>query len=361
MKKRCFLLVFVLLLFTSAWAEFSSAPYTYPSIAQPLGGDEMLLYQEDQPFAHAEILRSNQRVLSFDLPTEDGSTYAPIVRPSGEVAFLCRSPGPRSSLITVDRQARTAVQLDLYPVMSHLHPLGEGFAGTVEGEAEDRLFLLDGSMTRQLLLPLDQPRLLLRQCALLPDGNSLFLLQMGEERYGSGKLCLLKLSAEGNVLFSCDIADEAPSTGATLTPLADGHVLVAYDDQKDFSLTHIVFVRPDGTKGAQHRLSGAPLVISFQASETTPNGAALYGYAVANSRGLFDAIRVEISPAGSLLSVMAKDFSCEQDYAFWVRKAPDGRFFVFSNKEANGRGEHGRVVVPFDALPDIEAPALRLE
>ena len=116
----------------------------------------------------------------------------------------------------------------------------------------------------------------------------------------------------------------------------------------------------DGKCLGTKRLSGDRLVKSVHAILKNPEtgGYTIYGRAVANSREVYTAFRIEVDSRMNQQSISVRSFVFHQDYNFSVVARPNGEAFVYCRTYDDSCVQP--VLVPFEALTETESHGLRL-
>lgn len=366
MKKRCFALVFCLLLFASALAEFDLSPYTYTSNSVlPMGGGRILTWKDEPLSCRIDIFENATLLAELNLEKEsERQIISPYVRPDGRIALLYRffTNGTPDKMVILDNSLTPQSSIDVEKNQS-IQTLGNGFMTCRELNGTPYLVFMDENMNHLQAYPFHLRSLFLYDCALLSGGRRAVVLAAQPEK-GSTEdfgLILAVFSPDGQMLWQKKMSDTLLSNYAfSLTETTGGTLIFTAVDLENYKVSHIFGFSQKGEEKWHKILSGDRLVVNIDCGQTVSDGVQLYGRCVANSRRIYEAMTLVVDDDGNLKSTAFKDFSTPQDYKFRVLLAPDGKPYVSRSDSFNQENPH-TILVPLDALPDGTSREIVLE
>ena len=368
MKKRCFALVFVLLLFTSAWAEFDFSPYTYKSnpdlrnaAGLPLSGNRVLITEYGQDMDTFLFYEGQTLLKSVQFPA-DSLFRQPFVLPDGRAGvFLCSAHLPRiiQAVQFFDAQGSLEAPIPLTSFLNSTQFLDSQWISTQK--VDDLLYLsfCDEQGKLDVAFPFGQTNAQPEHlaCISMQDGSILAAVCLSESGTAS-PLLLKKISPSRHL--SWELSLPAPGLSGyhiQLIETPSGGIIVSCISGQNAA--QLYGLNASGDRLWEKTISRPGSMLHLTDSQPTPDGARFYGFLREGST--YSALSLEVSIGGELSLSGAKDLSAlpEKD-ALSVRLAPDGRAVVSSSYHEYA-GSVSQVFVPFDVLPEAPEPVLTLQ
>lgn len=196
--------------------------------------------------------------------------------------------------------------------------------------------------------------------ALLADGTlRVLMVDTGETpAVDSGNMMLRTFSNTGELLSEQVV--QSPYIGGhndTVAFDSDGGLVVCTAPLADYKIQQIIRMDAQNNVLYQKTLSAPKTVVGISAAHPLPDGSVtLYGTAMANSRGLFTAFKLDLDAQGNIAALDIRDFTTRATYLYDVDLDVQGNVSVVARDYQNPIA-----VVPFEVLPAHSDPGLTLE
>ncbi len=187
-----------------------------------------------------------------------------------------------------------------------------------------------------------------------PQGGYLIALV----RFGQGNagetMTIRRLDADGNILWDSAIPKGFSWNWDILCDDGQGGAYFVFADPEDYKLAQVWHWDKQGDLLWNRVIEAEGLIFSgftgkFDAEK---DKLVVAGHAVSKSKGIYDALTLEIDREGNLIVVQCKDFSSRPDYGFTILMDEAGQFFAHSHAGYLDTRGTPRVLVPLDDLPD---------
>lgn len=203
-------------------------------------------------------------------------------------------------------------------------------------------------------------RYLMPASTLLTNGT-LRILTVGIPKASSDadKSMILRTFSNTGALLS-EQAVQSPYIGGfndTAAFDSAGGLIVCTSPLEDYTVELLTRIDAQNQLLYQKKLSAPKTVVSISAAQPLLDGSVtLYGTAMANSRGLFTAFRLELDAQGSVSALDIRDFTTRATYLY------DVQLDALGNAYAVARDYHNPIaVVPFEDLPPHEDVGVTME
>lgn len=189
-----------------------------------------------------------------------------------------------------------------------------------------------------------------------PQGGYLIVLVKHPGGYADELMSLWRLDAEGNVLWDSAIPKGFSWNWDILCDDGQGGAFFVFADPNDYKLAQVWHWDAQGNLEWNRVIEAQGLIFSGFAGrfDAQKDRLVVAGHAVSKSKGIYDAITLEIDRDGNMEVVQRKDFSCRPDYGFTILMDESGRFYAHSRVGYLNTNGTPRVLVPLDELPDAQ-------
>jgi len=370
MKKLLVMFLFCILL--PAWAlAFDLMPY----ILEPLGTYDFT--HNVLPIARDEYLRTHShtdpgdsvsytldhwkdgdQLLHLSLPEYKYAAYTPFFLHDGAIGVMKQVDRIEGSKIW--KQDYTLYDLiggELHNPRTFegspyiLKRFIGGFAG-VRGDGDNlsELLIYDETLNLRLryTLPLSNARLQ----AAFSQGNDVFVLILHQGM--EPDVIAMRIKEDYTVAWTYTYKENAYHYNTLHTDGQNGALMTGSlnSDYTQYRVTHLT---ADGecdwnkTLSVKKAIAHPSRAVSQEDGSTT-----LYGYVVANSRGLFTIFAMNMDAQGNVLSIDVRDYSSRKDISPKILFSHDNTPFVYSFETDNLPA----ILVPFEDLPKAKDPGI---
>ena len=372
-KLFTFLLVLLTLAVSAAFAEIDLTPYEVPNsavaqflIIQPglflvlndsgmndgAVPDSVVLLQDGQTLFSKEFDENGEWQL-FSIFQMNENCYGYILAERGDLTlgrqFVRLTGGGASLLLQLPDHCQSIRLMDF------------GVAFLHETDTVHALRLLDwqGNLKVDYTLnPLESH--ILFASTLLADGTlRALMVDLGETPAVNSANMMLRTFSNTGALLS-EQAVQSPYVGGyndTVEFNSDGGLIVCTAPLEDYTVQQIIRMDAQNNMLYQKTLSAPKTVVDISAAQPSPDGSVtLYGTAMANSRGLFTAFKLDLDAQGHVAALDIRDFTTRATYLY------DVQLDALGNAYAVARDYHHPIaVIPFEELPAHDDPGLTLE
>lgn len=222
-----------------------------------------------------------------------------------------------------------------------------------DGDELSELLIYDEALNLRLrhTLPLSDARL---QTAFSQNGD-IFVLILHQGM--KPDVIAMRIKADYTIAWTYTYKDNAYHYNTLHTDGQDGVLMTgALDsDYKQYRVTHLT---ADGKCNWNKTLSVKKAIAHPTRAVAQKDGSTtLYGYAVANSRGLFTIFTMNMDAQGNVLSIDVRDYSARKDISPKILFSYDNTPFVYSFESE----DFPAVLVPFEDLPKTKDPGITLK
>lgn len=186
----------------------------------------------------------------------------------------------------------------------------------------------------------------------MDSSDLLLMLRCWDENHQ--QVLITRIAPDNRVCWQLWLPWSPIGSYSMVMPDGQGGAFLIASPEEDYKQKRLAHVSAAGQLEWEKTLSSPDRVLMLHAAIPQADGTtALYGTAVARSRGIYDAFAAFVAPDGTLLSTDIRDFSARADYAFTCKRAPDGVIYAVSERE-----QRNCAVVPFADLPPSPGSSL---
>lgn len=344
-------------------------PYAVPAPESgSLYGDaSMVLTEQGQDGAPSRYTLNSggQAVASLLLPDRDEQgnplSYVPFAAPDGRMGVIAHSISKRFQLYWLeDNQLELCVEdTDVFFPQA----LRSCLLASKSTLPLLQCWNLDGTL--RFSLPLGQTGATIYEAAELEDGSLLLGLSSNAGSDSGYAWQVLQLSAQGETLLQATVSDRENFNNDNQHYLASDGLGGCYffaSRAADYTQTVLLHLDASGKRTFYKTLRAENALVDINLAQAAGDGnIRLYGTVMANSRGLFRAFALTVSPEGEILSRDIRDFTTACSYHYEIEDAEGGMVVTAYVAHDNGYAAREWFQVPFEALASAEDPGLVLE
>ena len=372
MKNKWLLILMICMISAAlpALAGFDLKPYMYTeNEVYPIDARTMLLMNKKEDSYDIELHSSGETMCSITVPRQD-SVLSPFAWSDGRSGLIIE---PEFGSIDVDRRfflmerdGTLSQTYDLDDDLRFLRICGNGFAGLRKTDKGNQLVVMDAcgkALFHREYTALADERLGLLDCVKDRDGTY-FAAVCGEVMpvNGAQRIIITHFDTQGKVLFESEFAARYGYDAAVLAGDGSGGVYLVKTDDDQYKILQAFYLDSAGGMQWEKRIEAEGLILSaiYGEADAESGNLVIDGNAVSKSKGVYKTVRYTISRDGGMVSAEARDFSSRPDYGFHLNRAQDGTFFAMSFANYPGSKNTKLVVVPVDALPEIDPPTFKM-
>lgn len=356
MKMRIAVIMLLLCcLCARALGAFDLSAYEFDAeYAVPVGRGQILTMEREGEKIRAEIRCYDRVMMSRAYDFEDRDPI-PHVLADGRLSFVTMRYGDGYSFRMMNDDG--SLQEEMYiGKLRRMVPHQQGIAAIDDQRNALMVFDRRSAKLFEEVFPDEmQPDLL--ACSVCANGDFLIALSLGLER-----IAVQRRDAQGQLIWEAELEEEFPYNWEILCDNGQGGAFFVFPDWDNYKLAQVHHIGADGSVQWKRLLEAEGLIFSSYEGmyDQYADRMRIAGHAVSRSKGVYDVVTLAVDREGNLSGIEAKDFSCRPDYSFSVHMTHDGA--VYAASRANYLDTLGTpaVLVPMEALPDIEPPVMSL-